>query len=167
MLRNYWTKFLIVAVAACLIASAAAPNLYVQKLRGFLDLAIEATPTPGAVLLVDSPETGTIVLASGKSDKFLEIEMTPQNRFRLGSITKTFVAVCILQLVEEGKIDLDEPAQQYLPKDFASQKIPTAVSSRYVNYSTWKVGSPITPTAIVIGIPSLVILIAYGGLANG
>lgn len=35
--------------------------------------------------------------------------------FRIGSITKTFVATAILQLVDEGRIDLDAPIETYLP----------------------------------------------------
>ena len=36
-------------------------------------------------------------------------------RFRIGSITKTFVSTVVLQLVGEGKVELDAPAQRYLP----------------------------------------------------
>jgi D-alanyl-D-alanine carboxypeptidase len=35
--------------------------------------------------------------------------------FRVGSITKTFVATVVLQLVAEGKVKLDEPIERYLP----------------------------------------------------
>ncbi|MFD0199848.1 MULTISPECIES: serine hydrolase domain-containing protein [Saccharothrix] len=36
-------------------------------------------------------------------------------RFRIGSITKTFVSTVVLQLVGEGKVELDAPVQRYLP----------------------------------------------------
>ncbi|WP_447004146.1 serine hydrolase domain-containing protein [Saccharothrix isguenensis] len=36
-------------------------------------------------------------------------------RFRVGSITKTFVSTVVLQLVGEGEVDLDAPVQRYLP----------------------------------------------------
>ncbi|GAB2982908.1 serine hydrolase domain-containing protein [Saccharothrix stipae] len=36
-------------------------------------------------------------------------------RFRVGSITKTFVSTVVLQLVGEGKVELDAPVQRYLP----------------------------------------------------
>jgi CubicO group peptidase (beta-lactamase class C family) len=41
--------------------------------------------------------------------------VTPQTPFLLGSITKSFTALAIMQLVEAGKIDLDAPVQRYLP----------------------------------------------------
>jgi D-alanyl-D-alanine carboxypeptidase len=39
----------------------------------------------------------------------------PSGYFRIGSVTKTFVATVILQLVDEGKVSLDAPIEQYLP----------------------------------------------------
>ena len=41
--------------------------------------------------------------------------ITPQTPFRIGSVTKSFTALAIMQLVEEGKINLDAPVQTYLP----------------------------------------------------
>jgi CubicO group peptidase (beta-lactamase class C family) len=41
--------------------------------------------------------------------------VTPQTPFRIGSISKTFTALAVMQLVEAGKIDLDAPVQRYLP----------------------------------------------------
>jgi CubicO group peptidase (beta-lactamase class C family) len=41
--------------------------------------------------------------------------VTPQTPFLLGSTTKSFTALAIMQLVEAGKLDLDAPVQRYLP----------------------------------------------------
>jgi len=41
--------------------------------------------------------------------------VTPQTPFYIGSVTKSFTALAVMQLVEEGKIDLDAPVQTYLP----------------------------------------------------
>ncbi|MFI6603593.1 serine hydrolase domain-containing protein [Nonomuraea sp. NPDC050536] len=40
---------------------------------------------------------------------------SPSGYFRIGSVTKTFVATVVLQLVDEGKVQLDDPIDQYLP----------------------------------------------------
>ena len=42
-------------------------------------------------------------------------EMTPQTPIVLGSTTKSFTALAIMQLVEQGKINLEEPVQSYIP----------------------------------------------------
>ncbi|HKT38833.1 MAG TPA: serine hydrolase domain-containing protein, partial [Ktedonobacterales bacterium] len=41
--------------------------------------------------------------------------VTPQTPFIIGSISKTFTALALMQLVEAGKVDLDAPVQRYLP----------------------------------------------------
>lgn len=41
--------------------------------------------------------------------------VTPATQFYTGSLSKSFTAVAVMQLVEEGKIDLDQPVQAYLP----------------------------------------------------
>jgi len=41
--------------------------------------------------------------------------VTPQTPFYIGSVTKPFTALAVMQLVEAGKIDLDAPVQTYLP----------------------------------------------------
>lgn len=41
--------------------------------------------------------------------------VTPQTPFYIGSVTKSFTALAVMQLVEEGKVDLDAPVQTYLP----------------------------------------------------
>lgn len=41
--------------------------------------------------------------------------VTPQTPFYIGSVTKSFTALAVMQLVEAGEIDLDAPVQRYLP----------------------------------------------------
>ena len=41
--------------------------------------------------------------------------VTPQTTFAISSVTKSFTAVAIMQLVEQGKVTLDAPVQRYLP----------------------------------------------------
>ena len=41
--------------------------------------------------------------------------VTPQTPFMIGSVTKSFTALAIMQLVEQGKVELDAPVQRYLP----------------------------------------------------
>jgi CubicO group peptidase (beta-lactamase class C family) len=41
--------------------------------------------------------------------------VTPQTPFMIGSVTKSFTALAIMQLVEQGKVELDAPMQRYLP----------------------------------------------------
>jgi D-alanyl-D-alanine carboxypeptidase len=60
-----------------------------------------------------SGEAGRWYGAEGLADQ--QRTVRPDDRFRIGSVTKVFVATVTLQLVAEHKIDLDQPVRRYLP----------------------------------------------------
>ena len=70
---------------------------------------------PAALTAVRDKDGNTIGAAAGVGN--LETSEAPplDGEVRIGSNTKTFVAVVIMQLVQEGKISLDEPIETYLP----------------------------------------------------
>ena len=49
----------------------------------------------------------------GFADFESRVPATPDTLYSIASLTKTFAATLIMQLVEEGKLDLDEPASHY------------------------------------------------------
>ncbi|WP_197679875.1 serine hydrolase domain-containing protein [Microlunatus soli] len=51
--------------------------------------------------------------------------VTGAERFRIGSVTKTFVATVVLQLVDQSRVGLDEPIERYLPGLVPNGKIIT------------------------------------------
>lgn len=53
--------------------------------------------------------------AFGKADLELDVNMTPENVFQVGSITKQFTAVGILMLLEEGKLTLEDDITKFIP----------------------------------------------------
>ena len=53
--------------------------------------------------------------AAGVCDLSTGRPVTPEMRHRVGSISKTFVAAAVMQLVEKGEIGLDMPIGNYLP----------------------------------------------------
>jgi len=95
-----------------------------SKLQSILDDAIADSKTPGAVLLISSPKTGTIVVASGYSDEENETPMTINNNFRLASMSKSFLAVAMLKLIEQGKLNLDDKLENLLPDNIVVSRIP-------------------------------------------
>lgn len=53
--------------------------------------------------------------AFGMADLELDVPMKPDMVFRIGSVTKQFTAVAILQLMEQGKLNLDDEITKYIP----------------------------------------------------
>jgi D-alanyl-D-alanine carboxypeptidase len=74
---------------------------------------VVAAGAPGALLVVDDdkPWSG----ARGLANRARRTPMRASDRFRIGSITKTFVATVVLQLVAEGRLNLDGPVERWLP----------------------------------------------------
>lgn len=60
---------------------------------------------------------GRVLLREGYGHANMEhrVPHTPVSRFQVGSITKSFIAVAILQLAEQGRLMLDEPLTRFLP----------------------------------------------------
>src|SRR5204863_5015382 len=73
-----------------------------------------AAGIPGAVVLVRDG-VSTTRFASGFGNLRTKTPMRAVDRFRVGSITKSFVATVALQLVAEGKLGLDDSVEQRLP----------------------------------------------------
>ncbi len=83
-----------------------------------LDTTIQDTmvagSVPGAIVAINTPE-GRFVRAYGLADTADGLEMNPAMTTRIGSVTKTFTVTAVLQLVDEGKLALDDPIGDYLP----------------------------------------------------
>ncbi|MEV7287868.1 serine hydrolase domain-containing protein [Streptomyces sp. NPDC093252] len=68
-----------------------------------------------AVLVRAESPRGRWSAARGVADPATGEPVTEHHRFRIGGLTKTFVATVVLSLAEEGLLALDEPAARHLP----------------------------------------------------
>ncbi|MDV8006553.1 serine hydrolase domain-containing protein [Rhodococcus sp. IEGM 1318] len=68
----------------------------------------------GSIATLDDGTT-TAVMTSGVPNRTNGDSIGKNDRVRIGSVTKTFTASLVLQLVAEGTIDLDAPIERYLP----------------------------------------------------
>ncbi|MCE9672133.1 serine hydrolase [Myxococcus stipitatus] len=66
-------------------------------------------------LLVANEKGILLEKAYGSANLEWQVPHTLDTKFRVGSVTKMFTAMVILQLVAEGKLDLDAPVSRYLP----------------------------------------------------
>ena len=86
----------------------------VAGLQTVLDGIVRADRVPGGVLLLRR-HARTQVLASGLADVQTRAPMRPDMHFRVGSVTKLFVATLALQLASERKLSLDDTVNRWLP----------------------------------------------------
>ncbi len=85
-----------------------------DELRVLLEEGLRRHQVPGAsVAVFDAGELMTA--AAGVVNVKTGVELTPDAVMHIGSITKIVNATLMMQLVDEGKVDLDEPVVRYLP----------------------------------------------------
>ena len=105
------------ATAALLAASAPAKPTTAESnaagLQKDLD-ALVAAGAPGAILFIRDGDH-TTRLAAGLGDLARKTPMRAENHFKIASLTKTFTATVLLQLVSEGKLSLNDSVEQRLP----------------------------------------------------
>jgi D-alanyl-D-alanine carboxypeptidase len=113
-----WGATLSCVVAALIAASAmAAPRMATETradgLQKDLD-ALVAAGAPGAILLVRNGDR-TVRLTAGLGNVAQKTPMRPGDHFKTASLTKTYTATVVLQLVGEGKLRLGDTVEQRLP----------------------------------------------------
>ncbi|HEY8920145.1 MAG TPA: serine hydrolase [Chitinophaga sp.] len=103
---------LCITIASC--AQSPAVKSPAEKIRQLLDKYNSYKLFNGAALVA---KDGKVIYKGGVGYANFEWEIrnTPDTRFRLGSITKQFTAMLILQLAEQGKLKLDGHISDYLP----------------------------------------------------
>ncbi|NLF12485.1 MAG: beta-lactamase family protein [Anaerolineaceae bacterium] len=90
-----------------------------QKTLEHLDLFIEeqmaAAGTPGMVVALTDGRSLLHVAPHGLADVAAGRPVEPDTLFEIGSISKSFTAIALLQLREAGLVDLHSPVRRYLP----------------------------------------------------
>jgi CubicO group peptidase (beta-lactamase class C family) len=117
-------------LAACVALSAFAQGLpradqpeavgfsteRLNRLTATIQKDIDKGAIPGAVILIARKGKVAYFEALGFQDREKRVVMKTDAIFRLASMTKPFTSVAIMMLVEEGKIQLDDPISAYLPE---------------------------------------------------
>jgi D-alanyl-D-alanine carboxypeptidase len=109
-------------LAALLLAVVAAPTACANRglrpkrasLTAAIQRAMRQASIPGAIVGVWQRGSAPYVKAFGVRDRLTGRPMTTKLYMRIGSETKTFVGTALLQLVDRGKVALDNPISAYL-----------------------------------------------------
>ncbi|MDX2699308.1 serine hydrolase [Streptomyces ipomoeae] len=107
------TGLVVVLLAASTGLTAAAQPQRTDPLQQQVDV-VHDTGTVGVFAEVTSPDTRDIARA-GTAEMGTSRPMPRTGRFRIGSAAKTFTATVVLQLVDEGRMSLEDTIEQWLP----------------------------------------------------
>jgi CubicO group peptidase (beta-lactamase class C family) len=103
-----------IVLLSCVLSSglAAVPGL--EERVDELFRPVSGGKSPGAAVAVVRDGNVVLMKAYGMADVEKGISNSPSTIFRLGSVTKSFTAIAVLQLVEDGKLRLEDPLSKYL-----------------------------------------------------
>ncbi|HYL97163.1 MAG TPA: serine hydrolase domain-containing protein, partial [Terriglobales bacterium] len=109
------------AIAVCLFSSLAGgqsgPNWAAagKLIDSYVARQMKAEQVPGLVLAITERNRLLRVSTYGYADVEAKLPTTPDTLFEIGSISKSFTAIALLQLREQGKFDPRQPITRYLP----------------------------------------------------
>jgi D-alanyl-D-alanine carboxypeptidase len=100
--------------AVALAGTAAADGRLGATFRS-IDQAVASVPTPGIVIGITDRKQLQTVIVHGYADLKKRTPLTRDSPFPIGSISKSFTAVMLMELKDEGRFDPRAPIEQYLP----------------------------------------------------
>jgi CubicO group peptidase (beta-lactamase class C family) len=108
--RNLLTIIWVLACVAC------TPPEVTSPLDAVLASGVETGRIPGVIAMAANSDGIIYQGASGVRDVASNTGMTVDTIVRIASMTKAVTSVAIMQLVEQGKIELDQPVSVYMPE---------------------------------------------------
>jgi CubicO group peptidase (beta-lactamase class C family) len=98
-------KSILLTVFVCLVVNTTkAQSINTKKLDSFLTALTSRGLAKGSLTISQNGKT------------YYQKELEPGTNYRIGSVTKLFTAVLIFQLIEQGKLALDQPLSRYFPE---------------------------------------------------
>ncbi|WP_426526774.1 serine hydrolase domain-containing protein [Bradyrhizobium sp. McL0615] len=92
------------------------------RLDAYIKNEIATNKIPGAIMMIQRQGKTAYFSSLGVRDPNTKEPMTPDTIFRIYSMSKPITTVAAMMLVEEGKLQLDEPLSKYIPA-FADVKV--------------------------------------------
>src|SRR3954469_2062599 len=116
---NCRTASVVAVATAALVSFTPAPAQNApggSAIDASLRAAVERKDVPGVVALVANRDGVLYQGAFGLADVSTGRPLTADALFRIASMTKAVTSTALMQLVEQGRLGLDDPAEKYLPE---------------------------------------------------
>ena len=138
----------IVAVLGLMVGVKAVPPASLtaegsSALSTFFNEAVARGDVPGVVALVVDRDKVLFHEAFGKQNVAKNVPMAKDTIFRIASMTKAVTSVGVMQLVEQGKVGLDDDVAKFLPR-LKSPQVFSKVDEQAATYQTQPAKRPIT-----------------------
>lgn len=131
------------------LAQAAAVQPVFTRLDEFIRRHMRETGAPGMTLSLANRDGLIRVSTYGYADTKAGLRVAPETLFEIGSISKSFVGLVLLQLHDEGKLDLDKPIVEYLPWLKINSKFGAITTHHVVTHTAGLPGAPLLLDALL------------------
>lgn len=118
-MRHLWVLSAMVLLGGCQPQEAADPEISetgTVEISRMLQAAVDRGDIPGVVAIVANKDRILYHQAFGKMDVKNDQTMQKDSIFNIASMTKPITSVAVMMLYEKGKLGLDDPISQYMPR---------------------------------------------------
>ena len=130
-------------------AQSAAVQPLFARLDEFIARHMRETGAPGLTLALANREGLIRVSTYGYADTKAGLKVAPETMFEIGSISKSFVGLLLLQLRDEGKLDLNKPIAEYLPWLKINSKFQAITTHHILSHTGGLPGAPLLLDALL------------------
>ena len=155
--RNFLSNTAKSAVAVTLLRSVT-PAFYRQsanvqpvftRLDEYITGHMRETGAPGMTLAIANRDGLIRASTYGYADTKAGLRVAPETMFQIGSVSKSFVGLVLLQLRDEGKLDFNKPIVEYLPWLKLNSKFDAINTHHIVSHTGGLPGAPLLLDALL------------------
>ena len=132
-----------------LLGQSAAVQPLFARLDDYIARHMRETGAPGMTLALANRDGLIRVSTYGFADTKEKARVVPETMFEIGSISKSFVSLALLQLRDEGKLDLNKPVVEYLPWLKINSKFEPVTTHHLLSHTAGLPGAPLLLDALL------------------
>ena len=122
------------------------------RLDEYVERHMGEVGAPGMTLALADRNGAVRVSTYGFADTKARAPVRPGTLFEIGSISKSFAAVALLQMLDEGRVDLQRPVVEYLPWLKLEQKHGAVTAHHLLSHTGGLPGAPLLPESLSVGL---------------
>ena len=119
------------------------------RLDEYIANHMRETGAPGMTLAIANRDGLIRASTYGYADTKAGLRVVPETMFQIGSISKSFVGLVLVQLRDEGKLDFNKPILEYLPWLKLNSKYDAITTHHIVSHSGGLPGAPLLLDALL------------------
>jgi D-alanyl-D-alanine carboxypeptidase len=125
------------------------------RLDEYIERHMAEAGAPGMTLALAERGGAVRVSTYGFADMKAGARVVPETLFEVGSISKSFAAVALLQMFDEGRVDLHRPVSDYLPWLKLEQRHGAVTAHHLLSHTSGLPGAPLLPESVAVGLETI------------